>query len=270
MDRGPLTDQRLDAGGAPDASLPPVAGYWRLFGFEDPVVVHIELDPDGSGYVTGRGCDVDWGPLFEPSLYDDRGYCGDLRGQGAGLSVGFSFDFPKGLLNQTAHYAASVYASKDGTRMAGSITTAFGDAAPALIGRGFGWFRLEDLGITHASDEETFPPVDLGPFPGSERFNFVLALQGDAAVGALVPGQTYVESLDTFSVWLTGPLGAFWNPDFHWNEATRTFTAGPVPETIPGVPVKIEFHLDASDDGLRDAVVTLADGTTGTLVPVRD
>ena len=41
-----------------------------------------------------------------------------------------------------------------------------------------------------------------------------------------------------------------------------------VPETIPGVPVKLELHLDASDVGLRDIVATMADGATGTLVPV--
>ena len=133
----------------------------------------------------------------------------------------------------------------------------------------YGFLRLADIGVRSARDEPTWPPEDRGPFTPIADFGFAVALQGDVAVGALVPGQKYFESLDTWvPVRFSGDLGAFWDPDLHWDEATRTYTLGPVPETIPGVPVKLELHLDASDVGLRDIVATMADGATGTLVPV--
>jgi hypothetical protein len=67
--------------------------------------------------------------------------------------------------------------------------------------------------------------------------------------------------------WLTGDLGAFWIPDLRWDEATSTLTAGPVPETIPGRPVKLELHVDAVAHAVHDVVATMADGATGTLLP---
>ncbi len=250
----------------------PVAGYWLLYGFEDPVVIHLEVGPDGRAYdVTGRGCDVDWANLFDPARYDD-GFCGALEGQGAGLSLEFSFKFGNTYGQGEATYAASPYASKDGTRMAGRFETTFSDE-PGEFVRRLGWLRLADIGVTSASDTEVkAPSADLGPLPDDSwtgPSGWAFSLQGDASVGLLVPGQTYYETASSARVYsFTGDLGAFWNPDFHWDEATRTLTAGPVPETVPGMPVKLELHVDAVSTAVLDVVVTLADGATGTLLPV--
>jgi hypothetical protein len=263
--------------GAPQAPVPPprVAGAWLLYGFEDPMGVDLMLAPNGSEYdLTGKGCDIwthldaAWAP---PQGYEDpQSPCGVLQGQGAGPTLEFAFTFPNTLLYGTVTYGAKVQVSKDGTRMAGDLLLGSG-ATAVSAGHGFGWFRRDEIGRSGPYNEPVYPEADLGPFPLGLNAEFRLALQGDAAVGGLVPGQTYVEKLDAGGgavVWLRGDLGAFWSPDFHWDGATRTYTAGPVPETLPGFPVKLELHLNASDVGLHDAVVTMADGTTGTLLPV--
>jgi hypothetical protein len=251
----------------PSAPLPPapVAGYWQMYGFEDPVAVLLAVGPDGRDYdVTGRGCNDFWHGLFDAAS-DDYGDCGELHGHGAGLALDFSF--------YSRHWKATYWlhtqASKDGRRMEGTVWVQPDGFAPGVGREVYGWFRLEDIGVRGELDQPKWPPGDMGPFPDTGNFSFSLALQGDAAVGALLPGQTYFERLDTWGpVRFSGDLGAFWNPDLHWDEATRTYTAGPIPETLPGVPVKLEFHLDAADLGVRDVVATTADGATGTLLPV--
>jgi hypothetical protein len=248
-----------------------------MYGFEDSVGVDLRLDSQGGSYsVTGRGCDV-WSGLFPPTPFssdDSQRACGELGGQGVGPSLEFSFTFPSSIPpGGDVTYASSVQASKDGTRMAGSLTTGMAGRLGGPARRGYGWIRLADIGIDdgwNGYDPPRGPSADLGPFPVGANIELLLALQGDAPVGALLPGQTYVEKLDAGGstvAWLAGDLGAYWNPDFHWDEATRTYTAGPVPETLPGFPVKLELHLNASDLGVRDAVVTMADGATGTLLP---
>jgi hypothetical protein len=271
---GRPTAVAADAGGGdltgPPPPPPPVAGTWLMYGFEDPISVQLAVVPDGQGYMlTGRGCEAGWQGLFDPAQDPGTGCCGPLSGRGAGLVLDFAFDFPNCYGSGPARRGASVHASKDGTRLAGTITVALGGAAVPTAPVGpFGWLKLDDFGVKGPRDNPAFPDADFGPFPQTGNFSFQLALQGAASVGALAPGQTLYEKLDTWwLVRLTGELGEFWNPDFHWDEAARTYTAGPVPETIPGLPVKLELHVDSSDVVL-DAVVTTADGATGTLLPV--
>ena len=231
--------------------------------------MHLEVGPDGRSYdVTGRGCSAGWKGLFDPAL-DVARQCGDLRGHGAGLVLEFTFYSPE----WSATYAVHAQASKDGSRMESTlivVQSRYDTGGPYPYGQKvYGFLRLADIRVRGDLDEATWPPEDRGPFTAIADYSFLVALRGDAAVGALVPGQRYFESLDTWvPVRFSGDLGAFWDPDLHWDEATRTYTAGPVPETIPGMPVKLELHLNASDVGLRDIVATMADGSQGTLVPV--
>jgi hypothetical protein len=246
----------------------PAAGDWLLYGFEDPVAVHIEVGPDGRSYdVTGTGC---WNGSRGLLGYDADS-CGELHGHGAGLALAFVFVFPRGFLGG-GQYAASVHVSQDGTRMAGTISTRFGEMPPAGPMGPFGWLRLGDIGVTSALDQGKAPPADLGPLPNASWTGpdgLSLALQGDVPLGALLPGKSYWMQESSVRVYsFTHDLGVFWNPDFHWDEATRTLTAGPVSETIPGMPVKLEFHVDAVSTVVHDVVATLADGTRGTFLPV--
>jgi hypothetical protein len=256
------------AGALPGLRAPPVlvAGTWRLYGFEDPVTVRLEVGPDGRSYdVTGVGC-------YNGAVFNvDSGSCGELHGHGAGLELEFAFDFSHSL-SGGGHYAMSAHASQDGTRMAGTITTQIGtDRTSGPMGP-YGWLRLEDIGVTSALDQAKPPPADLGPLPNESWHGptgLALALQGDAPLGSVVPGKTYFEQESAVGVdSFTGALGVFWNPDFHWDEATRTLTAGPVPETIAGMPVKLELHVGALSTDVRDVVATTADGATGTFLYV--
>jgi hypothetical protein len=274
LDPAAAASGRGGAGGSGDAAvapgpLPPapVAGYWFLYGFEDPVAVHLEVGPDGRSYnVTGMGCDVGWKSLFDSSN-DVAGDCGDLNGHGAGLALDFAFYFRHWKTTYTMH----VQASKDGRRMEGTLDSQGPDETG--VGREiYGWVRLEDVGVRSAFDEWKPPSADLGPLPDDswrDPSGFAFALQGDVPIGRWVPGQKYFLRASSVNVdSFTLDLGAFWNPDFHWDEATRTLTAGPVPETIPGMPVKLELHVEADSKTVHDVVATTGDGTTGTLLQV--
>jgi hypothetical protein len=257
----------VDALAGPPTPPPPVAGNWLLYGFEDPVSVHLEVGPDGSSYdVTGTGCYA--GPMH--LLQNAAEACGQLHGHGAGLELEFSFDFSGSPLGP-GHYAMSAHASRDGTRMAGTIMTQTRIAGASGFMGPYGWLRLEDIGLTSTSAQAKAPPADLGPLPNdtwTDPSAVALALQGDVPLGPVVPGMRIWEQESSVGVdSFTGVLGIFWNPDFHWDEATRTLTAGPVPETIPSMPVKLELYLDPVSTDVLDAVATLADGTKGTLLP---
>jgi hypothetical protein len=261
-------DAALAPGPLPPA---PVAGYWFMYGFEDPVTVHLEVGPVGSDgrsfNVTGMGCDVGWRSLFDPSN-DVNGDCGELHGHGAGLALDFSFYFRHWKTTYTMH----VQASKDGTRMAGTLDGQ-SEYDGSVVGREiYGWLRLEDVGVRSSLDTWKLPSADLGPLPDDSwtgPSGFTFALQGDVQIGRWVPGQQYfVTASSVYVDSFTGDLGPFWNPDFHWDEATRTLTAGPVPETAPGMPVTLELHVEADSKTVHDVVATSADGTTATLLQV--
>jgi hypothetical protein len=255
----------------PVTPLPPapVAGDWLMYGFEDPVAVHLEVGPDGRSYdVTGTGCFNGVPGL----LGGDVDACGSLQGHGSGRALTFTFTYPRGYTGGGGSYTASVHASQDGTRMAGTIATHFGEGPMSGPMGPFGWLRIEDLRVSPTPEQWNPPAADLGPLPNESWYDpssILLALSGPASLGSLRPLERYYEQESAVQVdSFTGALGIFWNPDFHWDEATRTLTAGPVPETIPGLPVQLELHIDATSTAVRDAVATLADGSKGTLVPV--
>jgi hypothetical protein len=262
------------AGGLEGSPAPPVpvAGKWLMYGFEDHDTALFEVGPDGRSYeVSGVGCFHGWKSLFEAPI--DLTACGDLHGHGAGLDLDVAFHVDgDGGVAKPANYTASLHVSKDGTRMAGTLTIQLESTAPIGPIGPFGWLRLEDIGVTGPLDQLKDQSADVGPLaaaPWSDARGFSVRLRDGAPLGSLVPGKTYHESLSPSVVYsLTGDLGAFWGPDFHWEEATRTLTAGPAPETIPGTPVKLALHLDAVSTTVLDVVATMADGSTGTLVPV--
>jgi hypothetical protein len=247
-----------------------------MYGFEDPLSIDLEF---GSGApplpLRGTGCYS--GPLHLIEALDgmplDFGESGPLAGAASGASLSFGVAFAKA----GTTYAAKVFASRDGTRMAGRFLigktgTALDSFSPVL-----GWIRLEALGYSrNGGAYQDVAPVtaDLGPLENlasGASAGFLdgeFTLQGSVPVGSLQPGVSYRASgRCAFVCFVVGELGTFWSPDFHWDPATNTLIAGPAPETLPGLPV--ELRLRYGDDlVLRDAVVRTADGATGTLVPV--
>jgi hypothetical protein len=254
------------------ASVPDLNGLWLLEGFEDPIAIDLRVTRAAQGYqVTGRGCIEGPDPLFRdaacpldgPTFYDA---CGDLSGAGAGPDIQFAFDFP--VSGETLAHGADIYAAQDGTRMAGGFFYGTGTGDLSLFDPALPWVRLAALGYQKACDSFPTPPTDTGPvdLPALGLSSQPFVLQGGQPVGRLVPGQRY-RMRSVHPGVLSGELGAFWNPDFHWNAATRTLTAGPVPETVPGLPVRLD--LSVSDAFHVTAVVaTTADGRSGTLLPV--
>jgi hypothetical protein len=247
------------------------SGIWRLFGFEDPITVVFELPAATSTAafaISGRGCDAGYFGLAPgPTTIDEGGPCDAVVGTGSGSHLQFGIRFGSG-----PSFSADVYVSKDRTRMAG----AFLDGGQ-VFNEALGWYRLEPyIDPTIAlSGGVRLPRQDLGPFAfGMPAWDTTInghafALQGDAAVGAIVPGRTYSPAAHCFGYcYLKGELGAFWDPDFHWDASTRNLTLGPAPETIPGMPVKLRFQYDIDERTVIEVGLTAPDGTTGIMLPV--
>jgi hypothetical protein len=45
-------------------------------------------------------------------------------------------------------------------------------------------------------------------------------------------------------VFVWGDLGAFWGGEMSWHADTRTLVVGPVPETVPSLPVALSLQFD--------------------------
>jgi hypothetical protein len=264
-DGGPVID-------APRPGSPPpvdvdVDGVWLLYGWEDPVAVRITLRArtGQAGFdVIGRGCfDGPAGLLGDPSCeapHPDS--CGPVSGSAEGSALQFAIHFEA----SNFVYAADVHASADGTRMAGAFLT--GKASnPSLVSRALGWVRLDQVG--GSCRQWMFPPADFAPVDwralGPIR---PFVLQGTDALGWLEPGQPYsLRTSKSGIVSITGDLGVFWNPDFHWDDNERWLTAGPVPATVPGMPILLRLHFDEHLD-LNQIVAVTPDGARDTLLPV--
>lgn len=256
----------------PIAPPPPANGLWLLYGFEDPVTVDLKLQtsPTRPGFdVRGSGCFDGPGDLLgDPSCgggtFADS--CGPISGLGTGSSLSFAIDFAVGIGGPNVVYGANVSVSRDGTRMAGAFSTGRASAL-SQISEALGWIKVETL-ERRSCNSWVFPPADVGPLDWSTlrgRFR----LQGDVAVGWLAPGQDHPLGAyrgGAFTA-VTGAFGAFWNPDFHWDEGTRTVTAGPVPETVPGMPIELRMRFDEKL-ALTEIVATTAAGETGSFLRV--
>jgi hypothetical protein len=216
------------AAGAPTEPVPPLVGRWAIFTFEDPV--GIELSEE-AGVLSGLGC---YGGLPTTAFPDLRNYCAPLRGSAEGRHVQFDFRA------EGYTYAANVYASADGQRMAGD----FHDTG-SWHSHAFTWLRVgpEDPWL-HQPDEPTAAGAALANRDGK------YALQGLVEEDGR-PG--YVMIYGYFRT-IAGSLGAFWETEMTWNEAERTLVAGPVAATDPDLATQLTLHFGAASLLSVDAV----------------
>jgi hypothetical protein len=233
----------VEFGGSAGNGLLPavdVSGNWAMFGFEDPVAV--SLTQSGTT-LSGRGCCA--GLATEEPL----DCCGPIKGGSIiDRNVEFAFAFDPYL------YAADVFVSADGQRMAGRFhgTAAWGSATA--------WLRIGPA-------DQWLPPPSV-PLPAAVRSRvlnsgFDLVLAGTAPVGAFLPSTPYRLNIRTsHEAVLSGDLGAFWEGELTWNDSDETLIAGPVPETDPELPT--ELHLRFEGRVLIEVVATLPSGDTAT------
>jgi hypothetical protein len=204
-------------GGEVAEAVPPLDGRWAMFSFEDPVAVELSEE---AGVLSGIGC---YGGLPSPEFPDVLGSCQKLAGIANGRHIQFSF------AAENYTYAANVFASADGQRMAGD----FHDTA-TWRAAAFAWLRIgADYPWLRQSHEPTASSMALEARSG--RFGLEgLVDRYDK------PGYLAIYS-STRSI--AGSLGAFWQTEIVWNEAEQTLVAGPVAETAPEIATQLTLHF---------------------------
>jgi hypothetical protein len=217
-----------------------VAGRWAQFGTDDAVAAELV---QSNGILTGNGCVTG---LPTPTRNPAELYCGPVNGQIAGARVSFAYDAT------IASEGADLWVSNDGQRMAGRH--AFNGAWFAPVS----WLRIA------ATDPHLpqSPELEAVESALSSR-NGVWVLTQLAGPAPLFLGRTdlgvflniQTRSLGSF---VLGTLGAFWHGEMRWSDADGTLDVGPVPETVPGIPVKLRLRFDAST--LESVEATLPTG----------
>jgi hypothetical protein len=227
---GGVMAQAGRGGAAPQ--LPSMHSDWMMEGFEDPVAISF-----------GRhiGCFTGLPPIGDPE--DD---CGTLRPLGNGnderhFSFAMTFD------NTGPHvtYAADVYISEDGERMAGSFVSfenRTGDVplpAAELWRPGHAWFPLTR---PSPGGGPWYVPFTVKDLPVPERYAKLAVVEDELGLAELSPDQTYwFELRDTGrGLAMVGQLGAFFDTELRWDEVSQTLSAGPVAETVPTYPVALD------------------------------
>jgi hypothetical protein len=268
-DRYPWTDVPATPPAPPPMPLPPIAtlvsGRWGVLQqYSESDAVTLE---ERGGTLSGTGCSGYLPPEGEGGF---PGTCGPLTGDIARRRVRFQFqvDFDGGLT-----FAADLYASADGQRMAGRYFVAFMKNAP-LDGPGWhseptAWGRLAPTESWFA--RAAWPPeLDAAWAMGSPESGYDLTLVDDPGNGDdFSPQRSY--RLAQLGSGLVGDLGAFLPNELSFAKApsgeTTTISAGPVPETAPGLAVALK--LDLLEGALVRVQATMASGKSYAFAAVR-
>lgn len=224
------------AGGAAEA-VPPLDGRWAMFSFEDPVAIDLSEE---AGVLSGLGC---YGGLPSPGFPEVGGSCRPIIGTVAGRHLQFSF------AAEIAPYAANVYASADGQRMAGD----FHDTG-TWQANAFAWLRI---GTDDPWLRQSLEPTALS-----------VALQARSGRFGLAGLVDHYDRPGYLAIYgsmrsIAGTLGAFWETEIAWNEAEQTLVAGPVAETAPEIATQLTLHFEGATFVSVDAV--FPSGETRTL-----
>jgi hypothetical protein len=229
-------------------TAPGFTSDWGMVGFEDPVAIsfgrHI-------GCYTGL-------PVGDHDLKD----CGQLRIiQSDGVShatVAMSFQ------NVSAGYAADLYVSNDGRRMAGAFVsyddpTGAGKLPPIEDFRlGFAWAPLTHA-VSDLDGPVLLPTYTRRTLPIPEYYATFQLTEDESSRGELVAGHAYAFAYrEGPIVAIVSELGAFYDDELRWDDATQTLSAGPVQATRPGYPIALEVKLEAGK--LHEAIATTDGG----------
>jgi hypothetical protein len=210
----------LPSGGGADAEPSwLVANLWGMFAFEDPVAISLNAS---AHQLSGEGC---FAGLPRPS--GPASTCKTLSGTIEGRHLQFSFRA------EAYTYAADVYISSNQQRMAGR----FHDI--------YDW-RLEPtawlpIGPTDAWLTQPAEPSALETALASRAGSYELR-----ATEASTAEPLRLNLNDGHQGVIFSSLGAFWGSEVSWNEEEQTLTAGPVPETVPDLPIQLTLRFDAA------------------------
>lgn len=209
-----------------------VSGRWTLHGFEDPVGVRI--DQKGTA-IAGDGCCTGFGPA-------PISCCGPVAGECVGRRATFTLSFQFG---GDFQYGFGVVVSADGSRMAGMIDR---NDEPVA------WVRLRP-------QDAVPPPADpavTAAFLRASGTSYKLQMTDTASPGPdFSPQRSYRFHISSD---LGGDLGAFDASEATWDAATQVLAVGPVPETVPTLPVALRVQFDGRVVTTVEA--TMASGAT--------
>jgi hypothetical protein len=215
-----------------------VSGRWAQFGSNDPIAAELVQT---NGVLTGNGC---IGGL--PTATDSANhYCGPIHGQLQGARVAFEYA-------SVTVEGADLWLSSDGRRMAGRHLFEGGWFGPVS------WLRIgaTDSHLPHPPEHEAAERA-LSSRAGAWSLT---QLEGPAPLflGRTDSGiELYIESRSRGG-FVLGTLGAFWHGEMRWSEADQTLEVGPVPETVPGRPLRLELKF--VDSALQSVEATLPTG----------
>jgi len=192
-----------------------------MFSFEDPVGIELSVS---NGVLSGLGC---YGGLPTTLLPELARYCRPLAGTAEGRHLQFSF------LAEQITYAADVYASSDGQRMAGDFRDTSGSWHSS-----FTWLRAAD----------DYPWLRKSSEPSAVG----LALEALSSGGSVYELEGLVDHFGRPGILflygaggtVVGTLGAFWETEMTWNDAEQTLVAGPVPETALDLATQLTLHFN--------------------------
>lgn len=232
-----------DGGGAAEP-VPPLDGRWAMFSFEDPVGVELTEE---LGVLSGQGC---YGGLPTPNHPEIPSSCQPLTGTASGRHVQFAF------AAETYTYAANVYVSADGQRMAGAFRASGGWGVSP-----FSWLRVgADDGWMPRAEPASAVALVLEERSGWYELEGLVDVDGE-------PGSIDILGYGQFRA-LAGTLGAFWESEMTWNEAEQVLVAGPVPETSPELPTQLTLHFQSTALVSVDAVFPSGETTTFQVGPL--
>jgi len=209
------------SGGAhaePIGLVPDVQTLWGMFAFEDPVAIELRAS---AHQLFGVGC-------FAGRALDQQGpnTCDPLNGTIDGRHLEFSF--PAGQYT----YAADVYISSNQQRMAGKFHDTGGWRTDPTA-----WLPLQ------ANERWLSEPAELEALKTaleSRAGAYDLQAIDDPAAEPL---HLRVAGAAQASI-IFSSLGAFWATEVSWNEQEQLLTAGPVPETVPDLPIQLTLRFD--------------------------
>jgi hypothetical protein len=216
-----------------------VSGRWAQFGTDDAVAAELVQT---NGMLTGNGC-----ILGLPTSTDSADhYCGPITGQLQGARVAFGYDA------FIASEGADLWLSSDGQRMAGRHL--FNGAWYAPVS----WLRIgaADSHLPHPPEHEAAARAlssRTGGWSLSQLEGPTPLFLEPTDLGVVL----YVRS-NALGGFVLGTLGAFWHGEMLWSETDSTLQVGPVPETVPGLPLRLELKF--VDSALQSVEATLPTG----------
>ena len=215
-----------------DAGAPPISidGIWDVAGFVDPM--QLQIDQRGTE-LTGMGC---LGGLPPSGTLN---YCGPIVGQLEGRQVQLDFT------GNRTHYRVRAWVSAAGDRIAGAFdlerTDGFTRLTPSVLSR-------------HADLSAWVPGTNVESLPRSGhvlRWSSSPVDHGEFDTALLY-------HVTTQSQWAYGSFGSFWRREMVVEPGGLSWVAGPVPDTDPSLPTRVEQIATA--DGVQVVVETHSGG----------